>query len=63
MQSEQKQQEQSEIKKQNRNVEELIQVINNKFNQYLDEKEEQKQRNPIEIIIDEFRMEIEEWKK
>jgi len=26
----------------NRNVDELIQVINNKFNQYLDEKEEQK---------------------
>ena len=48
---------------QNRNVEELIQVINNKFNQYLDEKEEQKQRNPIERVIDEFRMEIEEWKE
>ena len=37
---------------QNRNLEELIQVINNKFNQYLDEKEEQKQRNPIETMID-----------
>ena len=51
------------MKIENRNVEELIQVINNKFNQYLDEKEEQKQRNPIEIIIDEFRMEIEERKE
>jgi len=30
------------MKIENRNVEELIQVINNKFNQYLDEKEEQK---------------------
>ena len=56
-------QEQTEIEKQNRNVEELIQLINNRFNQYLDQKEEQKQRNPIEVMIDEFRMEIEEWKE
>ena len=32
----------SEMKIENRNVKELIQVINNKFNQYLDQKEEEK---------------------
>jgi len=29
------------MKIENRNVKELIQVINNKFNEYLDEKEEE----------------------
>ena len=48
------------MKIKNRNVEELIQVINNKFNQYLDQKEKQKQRNPVERMIDQFRMEMEE---
>ena len=48
-------QEQKEQK--NRNVEELIQVINNRFNQYLDQKEEEEQRNPIERVIYEFRVE------
>ena len=51
------------MKRDSKYVKQLIQVINNKFNQYLDEKEEQNQRNPIEMMIDEFRVEIEEWKK
>ena len=51
------------MEKQNRNMKSFINELNNEFNQYLDEKEEQKQRNPIEMMIDEFRMEIEEWKK
>ena len=60
---ESKQKQKDRMKRNSKNIKELIQVINNKFNQYLDEKEEEKQRNPIERVIDEFKVEIEEWKE
>ena len=44
-------------------VKSFINEFNSRFNQYLDEKEEEEQRNPVERVIDEFRVEIEEWKK
>ena len=51
------------MKEQNRNVKSFINEFNNGFNQYLDQKEEEEQRNPIERVIDEFRVEMEEWKE
>ena len=58
-----KQEQKSKIKRDNKYVKSFSNEFNDRFNQYLDEKEEQKQRNPIERVIDEFRMEIEEWKE
>ena len=44
-----------EIKKENKDIESLIEVFDTRFNQYLDRKE-QSLRDPIERMIYDFRM-------
>ena len=53
---ESKQKQKSEMKRDNKYVKSFI---NDRFNQYLDEKEEQDQRDPVERVIDGFKLEIE----